>query len=139
VITITRTIHTGLYHAVVVTADPITGEKMGFRGGRSASGFGRVVVSHRAWDEKHPDYHTGLPSKTVYPDDGGSCGGINARLGNVEAQINAAGKPYRPFAFIWGEGWNSNSAARELLESGGLPVGKPEGYSVPLWDKDLLP
>ena len=41
--------------------------------------------------------------------------------------------------WLWGEGWNSNSAARELLESAGLPVGKPEGYSVPLWDRDLLP
>ena len=137
-----ETVHTGQYHAVVVTADPITGEKTGFRGDRRGPNWGdimhgralgRVIVEHHQWSQS-PDYHTGLPSETIY-NDNASCADINERLREVEAQINAARKQYMPM-FV---GWNSNSAARELLESAGLPVGKPEGYSVPLWYSGMLP
>jgi hypothetical protein len=36
-----------------------------------------------------------------------------------------------------GGGYNSNSAAPELLDNARLPVSHPGGYRVPLWGKDM--
>jgi hypothetical protein len=118
------------YHAYIVTADPITGEKSLFEGGKSdgrlrasgAKGAFGDGLSQRA-------YRGGKKVRNVY-NDAGSCDRIVGQLEAVRNTINEGDSAYH---FPW---FNSNSVAREFLESLGLPIEKPGGWA-PGWGHDV--
>jgi len=123
------------YHAYIVTADPITGEKTGYRGDRGGLGGSRLTAETMPYGEGFADYPSGNDPSITVRDDGLSCDATNARLNDAVRLIQRAGALYIPLA----AGQNSNSAAREMLEHAGLPQAHPAGYDVPLWESDFLP
>ena len=132
------------YHAYIVTADPLSGEKTIFEGGPTgtsrfnplklgtslhASQGGNLAIARALGNDSAVSY-AGNRKKTVY-DDCSPCTDINAALNSVADAINAADLSYK----FWSQ--NSNSVASELLESIGIKLGKPGGMT-PGWGNNLI-
>jgi RHS repeat-associated protein len=121
------------YHAYIVTADPITGEKTINEGGNYL-GSGRLRVNSYRFgdspDARSVTRYSRNPKRLIY-EDSGSCGSINAKLNEAAKYINLADRQYN-----W-RNMNSNSAASDLLRLAGFTPAQPKGWA-PGWGEHVV-
>lgn len=90
--------------------------------GQNVGLFGSIVVDHGSYDENALDWQKNkVPSVTVSTLDG-SCDSIESRMTQSAGVITQSRTPYNPLVA------NSNSVAREILESVGHA-----GVESPVW------
>lgn len=116
-----------VYHLFVVYTDEHATPYY-FRGGPEraggAAGFGRIVTQHGRYQPGTVDWAPGAPSERVM--EGPAAIGKDATFRSDLARIDGASIPYQP------TGPNSNSVARTILSTAGVPQAKPV-WVAPGW------